>query len=370
MSASDRAPPRIPAGIVSVADYQEAAASRIEPGHLAYIAGGSGSDAARRANREALAAVTLYSRVLTDCAEGTTRLDLLGQPLPHPIVLAPVAHQRLVHPDGERATARAAAASGALMIVSTLSSVTLEDLQSAAPGPKWFQLYWQGDRETTLGLVRRAEAAGYGAIVVTLDTPLQMPSRAAQRAGFRLPAEVTAASLVGQPARPQVALPAGASVIFQGMMSEAPRWDDLAWLVRSTDLPVLAKGVLHPDDASRLMASGVKGIVVSNHGGRALDAAPAALRALPAVRRAVGPSVPILVDGGIENGSDVLKALALGASAVAIGRPQLYALAVAGALGVAHMLKLLKDELEVAMALAGCPTLESISAEILFRPEL
>jgi isopentenyl diphosphate isomerase/L-lactate dehydrogenase-like FMN-dependent dehydrogenase len=285
---------------------------------------------------------------------------LLKREFVHPILLAPVAHQQLVHPRGELETAQAAAAMHSCMISSTLSSFSLEDIASTTTADKWFQLYFQPQREVTLDLLRRAERAGYTAIVVTLDTPIQAQSLSSRRAAFAMPAECVAVNLQHYPQPQPINLQAGQSRILQGMMSEAPTWQDLEWLLAQTSLPVLVKGVLHADDARELRARGVAGLVVSNHGGRTLDGAPASLRALPAIRAAVGSDYPLLLDSGIRSGTDIFKALALGADAVLIGRLQVYALSVAGALGVAHLLKLLREELEICMALAGCATLSDI----------
>lgn len=215
-----------------------------------------------------------------------------------------------------------------------------------------------------LALLRRAEAAGYTAIALTLDAAIQVPSLQALHAGFRLPPHVMAVNLHGNAQAPDAASQGGGhSRIFQGVMRQAPTWADVDWLLTQTALPVWIKGVLHPDDAVALKARGVAGLVVSNHGGRGLDGAPASLHMLPKVRQAVGAGMPLMFDGGIRSGADVFKALALGADAVLVGRLQLYALAVAGALGVAHMLQLLRDELEICMAQAGCATLADIHGD-------
>lgn len=349
----------IPPEIVCADDYQRRAEALLPAATFAHIAGGAGGEGTLRANTAAFETVSIYNRVLADCTQGSTRLSLLGQAFRHPILLAPVAHQALVHPDAEIATARGADATDTGMVVSTLSSRSLEEIARAAPGPKWFQLYFQRTRAATLDLLRRAEACGYGAIVVTLDAPVQPRSRRAARAGFVL--EDVPANLAPHETIAPVALTPAQSIIFQGFMREAPQWSDLEWLCAQSSLPVIAKGVTHPDDAARAVEAGAAGVVVSNHGGRALDSAPAALLALPAVRARLGESACVLMDGGVRSGADVFKAIALGANAVLIGRPQVFALAVAGALGVAHMLKMMREELEICMALAGCPTIASIS---------
>ena len=360
---------RIPPDILCAQDYEALAVHFLPAPHHAYIAGGSGFEATLRSNRDAFERVEILPRLLRDVTAGHTRVTLLGHELRHPILLAPLAFQTLAHPQGELDTARAAAATDAGLVVSTLSAWPLEDIAACSRGEKWFQLYFQPLRDSTLDLVRRAEAAGYGALVVTLDAVVQSPSLRAQRAGFRMPDAVRPGNLLHHATPPPVELERGQSLIFQGLMREAPTWDDLDWLMRHTRLPVIVKGVLRADDALALKAAGVAGIIVSNHGGRALDGVPASLDALPAVRAAVGADYPVLLDSGIRAGSDVFKALALGADAVLVGRLQVFALAVAGALGVAHMLKLLREELELCMALAGCATLQELTADcVTHRP--
>lgn len=356
----------IPAQISCVADYEALAADYIERPVLEYIAGGSGNEQSLRANLLALQELQLINRLLVDCSQGDASVNLFGQVLSYPILLAPVAYQKLVHPQGELETARAASALEACMVTSTLSSFTLEQIAREHQGPRWFQLYFQPQKACTLDLIRRAEAAGFQALVITLDAGVQAINRRAKRAGFTLPADVRAENLQGYPAPPQVSLTPQESVVFQGAMADAPGWQDLEWVMANTTLPVLVKGVLHPDDARRLMALGVSGVVVSNHGGRALDGVPATAQALPRIRAALGGDATILADGGIRSGYDVFKMLALGADAVLIGRPQVYGLAVAGALGVAHVLRILSDELEVCMALSGCSSLEQISTHCLW----
>ena len=262
---------------------------------------------------------------------------------------------------------RGAAALDCPVIASTQSSCTLEQLAQSAGPQRWFQMYLQPQRADTLDLLRRAEAAGYGAIVLTLDAPIQVASLRTLAAQFQFPAHCVPVNLAGYAPPQEPAVGAGASRILQGVMAAAPNWDELRWLLSQTRLPVWAKGVMHADDALALRAAGVAGLIVSNHGGRSLDGAPATLDVLPAIRAALGTDMPIVFDGGVRSGSDVFKALALGANAVAIGRLQLYALAVAGALGVAHMLKLLREELEICMALAGCASIDHIRATALFH---
>lgn len=353
----------IPPEIACARDYASLAQQFMAPAHFEYVAGGSGAGRAAAANLAAFDRWSVYPRLLRDVRRGHSRITFGGQTYAHPILLAPVAFQKLAHPAGELESARAAHATDTCVVTSTLSSCTMEEVARAAGPQRWFQLYFQPQREHTRELVERAARAGYGAIVVTLDAAIQAASQRALRAGFRMPPGCVAANLRGTTNPARVA--PGESLIFQGLMASAPRMDDLAWLIGAASLPVWVKGVLHQDDARALQAIGVAGVIVSNHGGRGLEEAPASLDALAAVRAAVGPGYPVLLDSGIRSGSDIFKALALGADAVLVGRLQMYALAVAGALGVAHMVRLLCEELELCMALAGCASVDEIGRDAL-----
>ena len=360
----------IPPGLVTLADHEQHARTQLDDNAWAYFSGGAADEISLRANRSAWDALPLWPRVLRPLAGGHTRVPLLGRTLAHPILLAPVAFQRLAHPDGELAMAYAAAALGAGVVLSTQASVSLESVaQAVLPdpgrGPLWFQLYLQPDRGFTQALVQRAEAAGYEALVLTVDAPTSGVRDRERRAGFRLPAGVGPVNLAGLQVPAPSALSPGQSALFDGLLHHAPTWDDIAWLQSITRLPVVLKGVLHPADARQAVSVGAAGLIVSNHGGRTLDTAPATVTALPRVVQAVGGAVPVLVDGGIRRGTDVLKAMALGASAVLVGRPAVWGLANAGAAGVAHVLRLLRDELEVAMALTGCATLAEATPALL-----
>ena len=356
--------PQIPAGIAAVADYEPHARERMDPAAWAYLCGGAGDEITLRANREAWDALRLVPRVLRPLANGSAAIELLGRPLQSPLLVAPMAHQRLAHPDGEAATALAAAAQGAGFICSAQASLRMEDVaglvrDEPGRGPLWFQLYLQRERAHTLELVQRAEAAGFEALVLTVDAPSSGARDRERRAGFRLPPGIAAVNL-----RPQVPPPPNAD-FFSEIVAQAPTWDDVAWLRGATRLPLLLKGVLHPDDARQAQAAGAAGLIVSNHGGRTLDTAVSTARALPRIADALGGALPLLVDGGVRRGTDVLKALALGANAVLLGRPVLHGLATAGALGVAHVLRLVRDEFEIAMALTGCARVADIGARLL-----
>ncbi len=353
-------------GPVCLADYERLAATRLDANAWAYFAGGAADEITLRWNREAFDRLAILPRVLTGGPGGTTRLTLLGQTYAHPIFLAPVAYQKLAHPEGELATAAAAAAQDACMVLSTQASVTLEAAAEAGATCRWFQLYLQPARATTLSLVRRAEAAGYTALVVTADAPVNGVRNREHRAGFALPPGIVAENLTGGAAPPAPLAP-GASLVLDGLMAAAPTWQDLTWLRSETALPIVVKGLLSADDAVRAVEAGVAAIIVSNHGGRTLDTLPATIDVLEEVAYAVAGRVPLLLDGGLRRGTDVLKALALGASAVLVGRPVVYGLAAGGAYGVAHVLRLLRDELEIAMALSGCRTLADIGPHLIRR---
>jgi len=361
-----------PAAPVCLADYAALARDRLDDHARAYFEGGAADELTLAANVQAWRDIPLSARVLRPMAGAHTRVELFGRTLAHPILLAPVAYQRLAHPDGERATAQAAAALQAGMVLSTQSSVAVEEVARIVctdpdAGPLWFQLYLQHDRGFTLDLVRRAEAAGCSALVLTVDAPVQGARDRERRAGFRLPPGVRAVHLDGLPPRPVRALGPGQSALFDGLLADTPTWDDVAWLRAQTRLPLLLKGVTHPEDARLGLSVGADGLIVSNHGGRTLDTLPATAVLLPRIADAVGTALPLLVDGGIRRGTDVLKALALGARAVLIGRPVVHALAVGGARGVAHVLRLLRDELEIAMALTGGMTLDKSSTTALLH---
>lgn len=356
---------QLPQDLVSVADYRRYAQLHLPSAIFEYVSGGGADEITLNRNRAQFQHWSILPRVLRNLTKATTATTLCGQAFRHPIVLAPVAFQRMAHPEGELATAQAASLLEAGMVVSTLASQPLETIAKHLNSPRWFQLYMQHNRAFTLQLVRRAEASGYQAIMLTVDAPLHGVRNRAQRAGFQLPPDVEAVNLRHRPPLPTAVFTPEQSVIFQGMMSEAPTWQDVEWLRSQTQLPIILKGILHPDDLKMALELGAQGAVISNHGGRTLDGLPAPLALLPRLRDAVTPEFTLLIDGGIERGTDVFTALALGADAVMIGRPQFYALAVAGALGVAHLLRLLREELEIAMALSGCANLAQINTSSL-----
>ena len=345
-------------------EFESAARATLPTMTYDFIAGGADDERSVAANRAAFAGRALRNRVLVNVATRDTRTALLGLDLPHPIVLAPTALHKVAHPEGEVATSRGAAAAGALYTVSTATSTRLEDIAEAAPtGPRWFQLYHLGAREASEQLIAHAIATGHRAIALTVDVPLLGRRERDLRNAFALPDGVAMAHAY----EPAWAPPGEdrsrgwASPIASANLT----WADLAWIREAAGgVPVLLKGIVRGDDARRALDRGVDGIWVSNHGGRQLDGAIATLDALVEVVAAVGGRCPVIVDGGIRRGTDVLKALALGADAIAIGRPQMYGLAIGGAGGVQRVVELLRAELDLAMALVGAPALADLTPDL------
>jgi len=345
----------IPASIAAVCDYEKAAEPRVSAEAWAYLSGGAGDERTLAENLAAFRRIPLQQRVLQDLSTGDTQTTLFGHTYQTPIFIAPVAFQKLVHPDGEIATAAAAAALDIGMAVSTQASASLEEIASHMHIPPWFQLYFQADRGFTKDLVARAEAAGYGLLLVTVDAPVNGLRNREQRAGFYLPAGVEAVNLKG--AKSQTVQ---GRLLGSDLLAAAPTWRDIEWLRSITRLPIVLKGVTAIEDAQTAKEAGVEGIVVSNHGGRTLDDQRATIDLLPEIVEAVDDAMPVLLDSGIRRGADIYKALARGASGVLIGRAFMYGLATAGALGVAHVLQILRAELEVTMALTGNVALSQI----------
>jgi 4-hydroxymandelate oxidase len=352
---------------VNLDEFEPAARRRLTPMAYAYIAGAAGDELTMRRNRRAFAAIRLRPRVLVDASHLDTRVELLGRQLDFPILLAPVAYHKLAHPEGELATVRGAGMAGAALIVSTYATVALEKVAKAAGGPLWMQLYVNPDRAFTRELVRRAEAAGYGALCLTVDSPVFGTRNREDRAGFRLPAGAKMENLKALGKAVQETVHAPADGVYSEIVDASLQWKDVDWLCSFAKLPVVLKGILAAEDARLAVEHGAAAIIVSNHGGRNLDTVPATIEALPSVIEAVQGRIPVLVDGGIRRGTDVLKALALGAQAVLIGRPYIWGLAVGGAAGVAEVVRILRDEFRSAMALCGTPSLARITREALWR---
>lgn len=354
------------ARLLTVDDWEKAARRKLPRAAYDYYRSGADDERTLRRNERAYRRWVIWYRVLRDVAQRSLRTTVLGQEVASPILVAPTAYHRMAHEGGELATARAAAARGTILVASTLATTRLEDVAEATAAPKWFQLYVHKDRGFTRDLVQRAETAGYDAIVLTVDTPLLGRRRRDERGGFCLPEGMRMENLVAALAdAPDDGSMLAAYVADRHDASFT--FDDLAWLREQSHLPVVLKGVVRADDAARAVDAGVAGIIVSNHGGRQLDGAPATLDALPGVAAAVGGRAEVMLDGGIRRGTDVLKALALGARAVLVGRPVLWGLAVGGEEGVAAVLGLLEDELSRAMALAGCARIEDIDRSLVAR---
>lgn len=341
------------APLLNVSDYERAAEEALEPGTFGYFAGGAGDEQTLRDNITAFARWRLRPRMLVDVSAASTETTVLGQPVSMPLLVAPTAFQRAAHPDGEAATARAAAAAGTIMCLSTVATATPAEVAAAAPdGTRWFQLYWPPDRGFARELVDAAIESGYAAIVLTVDLPALGRRERDLRTGFELPPAIVVPSF----ARWREGSGGGRPELINSLVDQTLTWRDLEWLRSFSDLPLVVKGLLTREDALLAVEHGAAAVVVSNHGGRQLDGVAAALDALPEVVEAVGERVEVLMDGGIRRGTDVVKALALGARAVLAGRAPLWGLAVAGEEGVRNVLELLRAELLLALQLLGCPS--------------
>lgn len=353
------------ARVASVTEFEPLAKARLTPMVYDYLAGGVGNEVTLRSNVEAWAKVRLRPRALLDVSRIDLTTRLLGTELPHPILLAPTAYHRLFHPQGELETVRGAAAAGSVLVASSFSTTLIEDMARAARAKLWFQLYVQPDRGFTKALVQRAEAAGCGALCLTADFPVRGYRDRDIRNGFALPVGLDRANLrgLGEKAGTNV-LPTDG--IYNAAQDPSFGWKDLEWLRGLSRLPLLVKGIMTAEDAEEAIRSGVSGIVISNHGGRSLDSVPATAEVFPEIAERVGGRVPLFVDGGIRRGTDVLKALAWGASAVLIGRPYVYALAAAGAAGMARAVEILTTELKMAMALTGRTSLRAIDRSVIW----
>jgi 4-hydroxymandelate oxidase len=332
-----------------------------------YYAGGAGDEVTLAENRRAFDRLSLLPRMLVDVSQRDSKVSLLGTEISAPIVVAPMAFQRLAHPDGELGTARAAAGLGLLMTASTFSTCSLEEIAQSTTGPLWFQLYVHQDRGITRDLVQRAEAAGYRALVLTVDVAEISRRERDERNRFRLSPDLRVANFIPKTSDPLLADADGSRLraFIHGMRDASFAWRDLEWLRGLSRLPLVLKGILRADDAVRAIDHGAAAIVVSNHGGRQLDTAIASLAALPRIAGAVGDRALLLLDGGVRRGVDIVKALALGARAVMVGRPVLWGLALDGEAGAARVLTMLKSELDLAMALSGTANLSEITRDLI-----
>jgi 4-hydroxymandelate oxidase len=335
-------------GLLSLFDFEAEAQKHISHGAWARISGGAADELTLRWNHEAYEHIRLKPRALVDVSKLDTRVTLFGQELPYPILLAPTGGQKFVHPEGELEAVRGAAKAKATYVISSSASMKVEDIAKTAAAPVWFQLYVQRDRGFTRDLVQRAEDNGCRALCVTVDSPIFGARNREERAKNELP-ERELPNLKGK-----------------DYLDPTLTWKDIDWLRSFARRPVLLKGILNPDDAAIAVKAGVAGIIVSNHGARNLDTVPATIDALPLIVEKAAGQLPVLVDGGIRRGTDVLKALALGAAAVQIGRPYLWGLGLAGAEGVERVVAILRREFELAMMLTGRSTLAAIDRSVLW----
>jgi isopentenyl diphosphate isomerase/L-lactate dehydrogenase-like FMN-dependent dehydrogenase len=355
----------MPVGPVCVADFRDLAKTKLPKATFDFIETGSADEVTLRENVAALQRLKILPPILSGVAQADLSATVLGSDVKLPILLAPVAAQRMYHPQGARAAARAAAAMGTVFGVSSSAADSVEDIAAAAAGPKWYQLYVPKDRELAKQLVQRAERAGYRAIVVTVD--LGEWKDADRRNRFALPKEMLLKHLrdVGVASVSDSMSHAELIALNSRTWDLTFSWDFFDWLRSITKLPLVIKGVLRPDDARKAVAMGLDGVIVSNHGGRRLDGVPASIEMLPAIVDAVGGKAEVFMDGGIRRGTDVLKALALGAKAVLIGRPYAWALAADGEAGVLKVLELLRDELQNALTTCGCAKIADVRRSLL-----
>jgi 4-hydroxymandelate oxidase len=351
--------------ILSLGELEALAQPCMSAMAFAYIMGGAADELTLSANSEDWKRIRLAPRVLVDVSEIDLTTELLGHKFELPILLAPAAFHRLCCDEGELATIEGANQAGAGVVLSSFSTVAVEKITAAARHPVWFQLYFQQDRGLTREMVQRAEAAECKALCVTVDTPVLGARHRESRTQFQLPKDFRLPNLNLGPIshRPP------RSAIYSELLNARLNWKDVEWLCSVTRLPILLKGVLNPEDAAIAAGSGVSGLIVSNHGARNLDTLPSTAEALPRVAARVKGKIPVLVDGGIRRGTDVVKAIALGANAVLIGRPYLYALAIAGAAGVARVIEILRTELMMAMALTGRTAIHQIDRSALWQSD-
>jgi len=354
--------------LVSVFDYEAAAQEILPKVAFDYYSSGANDEITLRENHDAYDRIKLNPRVLVDISKRDLTTTVLGQKISMPIMVAPTAFHRMASPEGEVATAKAAGSVDTLMILSTLSTASIEEVMAVASGPAWFQLYFYKDREATMSLVQRAEAAGCTAIALTVDAQIWGRRERDIKNRFRLPKGLSIKNLTmaGKEDFPKEVADSGLAAYVSWQFDPALSWKDVEWLCSKTKLPVLLKGVLHPEDARQSIDYGAAGVIVSNHGARQLDTVPATIEALPGIAEAVDGRTEVFVDGGIRRGTDILKAVALGAKAVGVGRPIIWGLAVDGEQGAKRVLDILRREFELAMRLCGCTSVEEITRDLIW----
>jgi 4-hydroxymandelate oxidase len=337
--------------LINLFDFERMAAAKMTRMAYEYVASGAADEVTLRWNREAFDTIKLNTTVLNDISKLDTTLSLFGHELAHPILIAPTAFHKIMHPEAEIATAKGAGMASATYVVSSFTTTPLEEIAKVATQPLWFQLYVRDDRAYTKDLIQKAESLGYQALCVTVDTPTPGIRDRQARVGFALPEDVIAHYSLGEIGAPKNPI----------------TWKDIEWLQSFTKIPILLKGIMNPEDSLKAVQTGVSGIIVSNHGARNLDTVPSTIEVMPRIADKVNEQIPILFDGGIRRGTDVMKAIAFGAKAVLVGKPICYGLACGGADGVAKVLQILKDELSLAMILAGRTSLASIDRSVIWQ---
>ena len=344
--------------IINLFDFEKMAEGKMTKMAFEYVASGAADEFTMRWNRQALDAIKIRTRVLNDVSTVDTKISLFGHELPYPILIAPTAYHKIMHPEGELATAKGASAASAVYCVSSYTTTPIEEISKIATQPLWFQLYVADDRNFTKDVIQKVEAHGCKAICVTVDTPVAGVRNRQQRVNFKLPAEMKVPYLYD------------VNHFNNGLPIQARKpvtWKDIEWFKSFTKVPILLKGIMNPDDAELAIQAGASGIIVSNHSGRNLDTVPATIEVLPYIADKVNGKIPVLMDGGIRRGTDVLKALALGANAVLVGKPICFGLASGGAEGVTKVLTILRKEFEMAMALSGRTTIASIDRSVFWK---
>ncbi len=353
--------------LVSVFDYEIAARATLPKIAYDYYASGANDEITLRENHAAYERIKLKPRVLIDTSKRDLTTNVLGQSVTMPILVAPTAFHRMAHPEGEVATGRAAGKAGTIMMLSTLSTSSIEEVMSEATGPVWFQLYVYRDREATLSLVRRAESAGCKAIALTVDAQVWGRRERDIKNRFRLPKGLSIKNLMpaGREQLPKEEADSGLAAYVTWQFDPTLSWKEVDWLCSKAKIPVLLKGVLHPEDARLAIDHGAAGVIVSNHGARQLDTVPATIEALPEIIEAIDGKIEVLIDGGIRRGTDVFKAIALGAKAVGVGRPIIWGLAVDGEQGAKRVLDILRKDFELTMRLCGCASVQEIKKTLI-----